>query len=114
MLSDKGALISEERVKNLTDAQWIFHYAEICHKNKKEGKERSDVINIILDRIEMMICNGSIFSRTDLKYEKIKEVIDKIRNRHEENIDTVDDCMHYRFNDSLHSNRATEFERCRE
>ena len=85
MLSEKKALISEERVKNLTDAQWIFHYAEACHKNKKANKERADIINIILDRIEMMICNGAVFSRTDLKYEKIKEVIDKIINQHNEN-----------------------------
>ena len=33
----------------------------------------------------MMICNGAVFSRTDLKYEKIREVIDKIRNQHNEN-----------------------------
>ena len=85
VLSEKKALISEERVKNLTDAQWIFHYAEIRYKNKKDNKERADIINIILDRIEMMICNGAVFSRTDLKYEKIKEVIDKIRDQHNEN-----------------------------
>ena len=85
MLSEKNALISEERVKNLTDAQWIFHYAEIRYKNKNHNKEQADIINIILDRIEMMICDGAIFSRTDLKFEKIREIIDKIRSRHNEN-----------------------------
>ena len=85
MLSEKNALISEERVRNLTDEQWIFHYAEIKHKKKFSAKEESNIINIILDRIENMLCNNAVFSRTDLKYDKVKEIIDKIKDKHEQN-----------------------------
>ena len=65
VLSEKGALISEDRVKNLTDAQWLFHYAEIQHKRRNTAEEESNVIGIILDRIESMLCDNAIFSRTD-------------------------------------------------
>ena len=109
MLSEKGALISEDRVKNLTDAQWLFHYAEIQHKRRNTVKEESNIIGIILDRIESMLCDNAIFSRTDLKFEKIKETISKIADRHEQNrtkrtgkskpSDSVKDSMLSEFNE---------------
>ena len=86
-MSEKGALISEDRVKNLTDEQWIFHYVEIQMKKKKEINDKTSVIGILLDRIEAMLCDNAIFSRTDLKFEKIKEIIDKIHRRHADNRD---------------------------
>lgn len=77
VLDDKKALLTEDRVKNLTKEQLMFHYAEIMIRRKEEEKKKSEKLKNILDVIDSMMINAGIIARTDLKWDGIKQNIDK-------------------------------------
>ena len=52
VLDDKKALLTEDRVKNLTKEQLMFHYAEIMIRRKEEEKKKSEKLKNILDVID--------------------------------------------------------------
>jgi len=47
VLNAKNGVITEERFKNMTLAQWIFHYAEVMTFEKKENKKFETLIDYL-------------------------------------------------------------------
>lgn len=50
VLNAKNGVITEERFKNMTLAQWLFHYAEVMSFKKKENKK----FESLLDHLELV------------------------------------------------------------
>lgn len=50
----KNGTLSEERFKNLTPLQWLFHYYEIVSVRNKEREFTNNIVDVILDRIETL------------------------------------------------------------
>ena len=62
----------------MTDSQWIFHAAEIGLA-KKQDFETNDIINeSYVRRLEDAMHISGIFSRTDIKFDSVKEQIKHI------------------------------------
>lgn len=58
----KNGTLSEERFKNLTPLQWLFHYYEINLYRNKELEFVNNIVDIVLDRIETLwyVVNPSV------------------------------------------------------
>lgn len=50
----KNGTLAEERFKNLTPLQWLFHYCEIMEYKNKEEKLLVRLNDLILDRLETL------------------------------------------------------------
>jgi hypothetical protein len=46
--------LADERFKNLTPLQWLFHYVEIRKFKAQEGIIRNKLLELILDRMELL------------------------------------------------------------
>ena len=51
VLYHKRGLITEDRFKNLTKIQWIYHYLEIKKMKEEENKNISSLFKILIDEI---------------------------------------------------------------
>lgn len=106
VLSDKHALISEDRVKNLTFAQLMFHYAEIKSRKEEENEQEIEKTKLFIKTITSSVdgiiktiynaaYNAAIYSRTDLKYDGVKQCIQdfmhKLTHKKEENEKTMEE-----------------------
>ena len=79
-------------MKNLTPSQLLFHYAEIKvrrqeeseveqEKNKKIVKDINAILEVITNTIYIAAYNAAMYSRTDLKFDSVKEIIHNFFNR---------------------------------
>lgn len=50
----KNGTLTEERFKNLTPLQWLFHYYEIAQHRNNEEKLFVNLTELILDRLETL------------------------------------------------------------
>ncbi len=50
----KNGTLSEDRFKNLTPLQWLFHYYEIISNRNKEREFTNSLVDVLLDRIETL------------------------------------------------------------
>lgn len=47
--------MAEDRFKNLTPLQWMFHYKEIQKYRKVDIDRQTDILEVILDRLELLV-----------------------------------------------------------
>ncbi len=50
----KNGTLSEERFKNLTPLQWLFHYYEVTSHKEEEVKFINNIVDVVLDRLETL------------------------------------------------------------
>lgn len=73
-------MVSDERVKKLTPEQWIFHAAEINARKDKELENNMTILDSALARIENGQFMSGFFARTDLAFDKVKQIHSDILN----------------------------------